>query len=208
MLIVLDLFTFDTIISPINPILPKDGEVTYINRFLDTTTSAWYFQKLIETIDWRQDELFMFGKLIQTKRKVAWYGDAPFTYTYSHKLKTASLWTPDLIELKNSVAQKTGVNYNSCLLNLYHSGGEGMGWHSDDEPELEANGSIASLSLGAARVFDFKHKTTNERVRILLDDGSLLEMKGCTQSYWMHQLPKALKIKEARINLTFRNIVR
>lgn len=204
----MDLFNYDTTINQTHPILSKDGEVLLTNRLLDAKSSAHYFQILTETIDWQQDELLMFGKMIQTKRKVAWYGDAPYTYTYSHSKKHARSWTSELLELKDIVEQKTGGHYNSCLLNLYHSGAEGMGWHSDDEPELESHGSIASLSFGAARMFAFKHKLTKEKVRILLEDGSLLEMKGQTQSNWLHQLPKALKVKDARINLTFRTIVR
>jgi alkylated DNA repair dioxygenase AlkB len=208
LLVVLGLFSFDATTFPINPILPKDGELIYSQSLLDDETAIRYFNRLMETIDWQQDELVIYGKQIQTKRKVAWYGDVPFSYTYSHKEKKALYWTKELLELKEVIEQKTGVSYNSCLLNLYHSGAEGMGWHSDNEPELQINGSIASLSLGAARVFDFKHKTTKEKVRILLENGSLLEMKGTTQSNWLHQLPKTLRVKDPRINLTFRTIVR
>ncbi len=207
MFVALDLFSLDNDHLPINSLLQPDGEARYFHQILDHATAERYFLKLMETIDWQQDELLMFGKHIQTKRKVAWYGDAPYSYTYSHKMKRALVWTPELLDLKHNVEENTGETYNSCLLNLYHSGAEGMGWHCDDEPELKALGSIASLSLGAARMFEFQHKISKEKVRILLEKGSLLEMKGLTQVNWRHQLPKSLKVKSARINLTFRTIV-
>src|SRR5699024_713386 len=111
-----------------------------------------------------------------------------------------------LLELKNKIEEETGEEFNSCLLNLYHDGSEGMGWHSDDESDLKKNGTIGSLSLGAKRKFVFKHKTTKEKVEVFLDHGSLLLMKGETQRYWLHTLPPTKKVKSPRVNLTFRTI--
>ena len=144
--------------------------------------------------------------MIVTKRKVAWYGDKPFKYTYSKTTKSALPWTKELLELKDIIEKKTGETFNSCLLNLYHNGEEGMAWHSDGEKDLKKNGAIGSLSFGTDRKFTFKHKATKQIVSILLEKGSLLVMKGTTQTNWLHRLPPTKKIKDPRINLTFRTI--
>lgn len=188
-------------------LLPLDGEVYYYGQLLNQSQIEHYYNELLTTIQWEQDEVLMFGKLIKTKRKVGWYGDKPYEYTYSKITKKALLWTSALTELKQKIEEKTGETYNSCLLNLYHSGAEGMSWHSDDEKMLAHNGSIASLSLGVARKFTFKHKKTLAKVSRVLENGSLLEMKGSTQQHWLHALPKTKKVHTPRINLTFRTIV-
>ena len=149
----------------------------------------------------------MFGKLITTKRKVAWYGDEEYSYTYSNVTKTANLWTKELLELKEIVDKESEETYNSCLLNLYHSGDEGMGYHTDGEKMLKKNGAIASLSLGAERKFSFKHKENKQRIDVVLEKGSLLVMKKGTQQNWLHRLPPTKKVTTPRINLTFRTIV-
>ena len=157
-------------------------------------------------MQWSHDQALIFGKLITTKRKVAWYGDENYDYTYSKTTKKALRWTEELLELRAIVEEMTSESYNSCLLNLYHSGEEGMAWHSDAEKDLKRNGAIASLSLGADRKFVLKHKETREKVTLLLEHGSLLVMKGTTQSNWLHSLPKSKKVTTARVNLTFRTI--
>jgi alkylated DNA repair dioxygenase AlkB len=148
----------------------------------------------------------IYGKHLVTSRKVAWYGDHNFSYTYSGTTKRALLWTKELLDLKKIVERYSGVTFNSCLLNLYHNGSEGMAWHSDDEKALGKNTNIASLSFGAERKFSFKHKRTKESVSLVLESGSLLMMKGSTQSHWMHRLPPTTKVSRPRINLTFRTI--
>lgn len=198
---------FDNEIDTNRNLLPKDGMVNYYGSILSSHQHDHYFDKLLNTTDWKNDVAIIFGKKIVTKRKVAWYGDVPFGYTYSNVKKSALPWTPILLELKNSIESKTGETFNSCLLNLYHNGGEGMSWHSDAEKELKKNGAIASLSLGAERKFAFKHKQTKQRIPILLERGSLLLMKGETQSNWLHHLPKTTKVTTPRINLTFRTMV-
>ena len=115
-------------------------------------------------------------------------------------------WTPELLSLKEIIELKTGEKFNSCLLNLYHNGNEGMGWHSDNEKELGEHPVIASLSLGAARKFLLKHNQTKQKIAIILESGSLLLMKGETQEKWIHSLPKTKIIQKPRINLTFRFI--
>ena len=189
-------------------LLPYDGEVLYLGPILSIKEAENYFTKLLQTIPWENDEAVIFGKRIITKRKVAWYANEAYTYTYSKVTKTAKIWTTELLELKKLVETKSGESFNSCLLNLYHDGDEGMAWHSDGEKDLKKNGTIASLSLGAERKFAFKHKRNNQVVDLILHKGSLLLMKGETQHHWVHRLPPTKKVKTPRINLTFRTIIR
>jgi alkylated DNA repair dioxygenase AlkB len=188
-------------------ILPKDGTVNYYGKMLKTAEADQFFDTLLNTIEWRNDEAIIFGKRIITKRKVAWYGYKPFEYTYSNITKRALPWTPELIELKEIAERASGETFNSCLLNLYHSGEEGMAWHSDGEKDLKPNGAIGSMSFGAERKFMFKHKETKETVVCQLEHGSLLVMKDSTQTHWLHRLPPTKKVLTPRINLTFRTIV-
>lgn len=188
-------------------LLPLDGTVHYYGPVMDENKSAFYFELLLNEIAWRNDEAMMFGKKITTARKVAWYGDRPFEYTYSGVAKYALPWTKALTELRTIAEKCSGESYNSCLLNLYHNGNEGMAWHSDGEKDLKKNSAIASLSFGALRKFSFKHKVSKERIDVMLEPGSLLVMKGTTQQNWLHRLPPTKKVSGERINLTFRTIV-
>jgi len=193
--------------DPNTNLLPRDGTVLYYGKIMDYSKAEYYYNRLLENIEWKNDEAVIFGKLIITKRKVAWYGDKNFKYSYSNVTKEALSWTTEMLELKSLTEQITGETYNSCLLNLYHDGNEGMAWHSDGEKDLKKNGAIASLSFGAQRKFAFKHKTTKETVSLMLEQGSLLVMKDETQTHWLHRLPPSKKIIKPRINLTFRSIV-
>lgn len=188
-------------------ILPYDGITEYYGKILSEKQCQDYYHYLLNDIQWKQDEAIIFGKFIKTKRKVAWYGNQPFNYTYSNTTKQALPWTNELLALKEIIEKESGVTYNSCLLNLYHSGEEGMAWHSDGEKMLKKNGEIASLTLGAERKFSFKHKSTKQRVDIVLERGSLLVMRDTTQTHWLHRLPPTKKVQSPRINLTFRTIV-
>ncbi|WP_418262686.1 alpha-ketoglutarate-dependent dioxygenase AlkB family protein [Flavobacterium faecale] len=201
----LDLFTPD--IDPTHNLLPKDGTVNYYGFLFSQREANHYLELLLNEIDWKHDEAIIMGKLIVTKRKVAWYGDSAFEYTYSNRTKKALPWTAELLAIKARVEEKTGETFNSCLLNLYHSGEEGMAWHSDAEKDLKKNGAIASLSFGATRKFTFKHKKTKETVSVILENGSLLVMKDETQTHWLHRLPPTKKVLLPRVNLTFRTIV-
>lgn len=201
----MDLFSGQT--SEEYNLLPYDGQVNYYGIALNKEAADRYYRNLLEHIKWEHDIAIMFGKRIVTKRKVAWYGDRPFEYTYSNNTKEALPWNQELRELKKIAENQTGTTYNSCLLNLYHTGEEGMAWHSDDEKDLLPNGAIASMSFGAQRKFAFKHKSTKETVSVVLDHGSLLVMTGTTQTHWHHRLPPTKKVKAARVNLTFRTIV-
>lgn len=188
-------------------ILPYDGIVNYYGKICTKELADSFLQKLLNDIEWKNDQAIIYGKLIVTKRKVAWYGNKPFAYTYSNITKQALPWNNDLLDLKAMIAQQTGHTFNSCLLNLYHTGEEGMAWHSDAEKDLQKDGAIASLSFGAERKFSFKHKQTAEKVEVFLEHGSLLVMKGTTQTHWLHRLPPTTKTKLPRVNLTFRTIV-
>ena len=201
----MDLFNSESVNPP--NCLPQDGCVNYFGRIFSLQDADQYFENLLASINWESDKLFIYGKHIVTKRKVAWYGDSAFEYTYSKATKRALEWTKELSQLKEIIETKTGEKFNSCLLNLYHSGEEGMAWHSDDEKELKKNGAIASLSFGAERKFFFKHKKTKETVSIFLEHGSLLLMKDETQTNWLHRLPPTKLVKKPRINLTFRSII-
>jgi len=187
-------------------LLPKDGTVHYYGKLLNRSTADQYLQVLLNNIEWKNDEAILFGKRIITKRKVAWYGDRAFEYRYSNNTKKALPWTPELLRLKQLVEEKTGETFNSCLLNLYHTGEEGMAWHSDGEKDLKKDGAIGSLSFGAERKFAFKHKTSGETVSLVLEHGSLLVMKDTTQTYWLHRLPPTKQTRRHRVNLTFRTI--
>ena len=198
---------FENIADPHRNLLPQDGTVNYYGKILEEEKAHQFYSQLLNEIEWRNDEAVIFGKKIITKRKVAWYGDENFEYTYSNSTKKALKWTPELLELKKLTEEITGEQFNSCLLNLYHDGNEGMAYHSDGEKDLKKNGAIASLSIGAERKFSFKHKFTKEKVELVLANGSLLVMKDQTQSFWLHRLPPTKKIFTPRINLTFRMIM-
>ena len=188
-------------------ILPFDGEAIYHGLVIDKKQCDFYFQKLFNEIPWENDQAIVFGKHYITKRKVAWFGDKEYNYKYSGVTKQAHIWTPELLQLKQKIEKISETTYNSCLLNLYHTGEEGMAWHSDGEKTLLDNGTIASLTLGAERKFSFKHKETKQRIDVILENGSLLLMKGTTQKNWLHRLPPTKKVFSQRINLTFRTII-
>ncbi len=198
----MDLFTNEQ-----RNLLPKDGTVYYYGTIFSNEAIQHYSETLMNNIEWKNDEAIIFGKHLFTKRKVAWYGDRVFEYTYSKITKRALPWTPELLALKRIVEEKTGESFNSCLLNLYHNGDEGMAWHSDGEKDLKKDGAIASLSFGAVRKFAFKHKESKETVSLFLENGSLLVMKDTTQTHWLHKLPTSKQISKPRINLTFRTII-
>ncbi len=199
----MDLFNTE----PTPNLLPYEGEVLYYGRIFSSQEALSYLDKMLQEIEWKNDEAIIYGKHIITKRKAAWYGDSNYSYTYSNTTKHALPWTLDLLVLKERVEELTGTVFNSCLLNLYHDGNEGMAWHSDDEKSLGKNTCIASLSFGAERKFSLKHKVSKDTVSLVLENGSLLVMKGSTQTHWQHSLPKTTKVKSPRVNLTFRTIV-
>ncbi len=199
------LLPFEFEISKEN-ILPQDGCVLYFGKIFSLEESHFLYEELLKGIEWKNDEAFIYGKHYITKRKVAWYGDKAYEYAYSGLKRTALPWTNTLLELKQKAELICGCEFNSCLLNLYHTGEEGMAWHSDDEPTLNKQAGIASFSFGAERKFSFKHKILGIKVEIRLEKGSLLLMKDETQTHWQHRLPLTKKVNSPRINLTFRTM--
>lgn len=187
-------------------LLHQDGIALYYEKAIPENKIKQLYDELLHHISWENERVVMFGKEIITKRKVAFYSDPSIAYTYASRTKVGLPWKETLVTLKNMVESITKEKYNACLLNLYHNGEEAMGWHCDNEKEILANSSIASLSIGASRKFSFKHKETKETISIQLENGSLLEMKGPIQQHWWHALPKSKKITESRINLTFRQM--
>lgn len=188
-------------------LLPYDGELYNYGFALSKQQADNYFTQLLTQIDWQADTALIYNKLHRTERKIAWYGDKAFVYHYSGTNKVAQPWLAVVHELKKQVEQHLQQRFNSCLVNLYHNGQEGMGWHSDDEQTLGITTSIASLSLGSTRRFCFKHKTTKHKCELSLQHGQLVVMQGVTQRFWWHCIPKMADIHQPRINLTFRTII-
>ena len=183
--------------------------VEYIENFFDFDQSQLYMKHLTNDIKWKREKIRMWGREIITKKRIAWYADEGKSYTYSGSTFHPDQWNELLLEIKKHVEQYIRFEFNSVLLNEYPNGKVGMGWHSDDERELGIDPIIASLSFGANRDFIFKHKTDKsfENIKIHLKSGSLLLILGSTQHHWKHSLPKRLKVREPRINLTFRKIL-
>jgi len=187
-------------------ILPKDGFAYYLPAVLTESESNNVFIQVKTSLPWEPDQLIMFGRKVTTRRKVAWIGDPNCSYTYSGVQKSPQVWTPELLSIKNQIEKLAQTEFNSCLLNFYHDGDDGMGWHSDDERELDPKAPIASLSLGAERKFALRHKKDKETISLFLENGSTLIMYPPTQEYWQHALLKTKTVSEVRINLTFRKI--
>ncbi len=200
------LFAANTTQDGLN-ILPKDGSAFYHPEFMSPADSNQLMNRLHQSLEWNADQLMMFGKLVTTRRKVAWVGDSNCSYTYSGVKKQAQAWIPELLAIKNQLEELAQSQLNSCLLNFYHDGADGMGWHSDDEIELDAQSPIASLSLGATRKFAFRHKQDKSSTSLFLENGSALIMNAPTQQHWQHALLKTRTILTPRINLTFRKII-
>jgi alkylated DNA repair dioxygenase AlkB len=187
----------------------QDINFYYYPNFFNETDSTYFYEKLSDTIEWKQDKIKIFGKLIDLPRLTAWYGDNGKNYSYSGIKMIPNAWTEELLQIKNRIKLLSDVDFNSVLLNLYRNGNDHQSWHSDDEKELGENITIASVNFGQSRDFVFKHKFKKEKKKIYirLASGSFLLMKHPTQLYWFHSVPKRKKIKANRINLTFRKII-
>jgi len=185
----------------------KDGELYYDRFFLNNIEANKYFNLLKKEIQWRQDNIKIFGKIYPQPRLTALYANNNKSYSYSNIKMQPITFTPTLFDIKSKIEKRLNSQFTSCLLNLYRNGQDSNGWHADNEKELGLNPVIASLSLGAERVFHMKHRNDKkEKLKINLTNGSLLVMRGKTQHHWLHQIPKTRKKVEERINLTFRII--
>ena len=179
----------------------------YRPNFFTREESAGLMQKLKANIQWKQETIQMYGKLLNAPRLTAWYGDNSKTYAFSGKKYDPYPWTPGLLFIKQRVDEAAGITFNSVLLNNYRNGNDSVAWHADDEPELGLNPVIASVSFGQARRFDVRHKQNHKlKYSVELENGSLLIMKGELQHRWEHQVPKSTRANRERINLTFRVI--
>jgi alkylated DNA repair dioxygenase AlkB len=186
----------------------KDGWIMYDPCFLEPANCDQYLAYLTHVVPWEQQKVQMFGKWVDQPRLTAFYGDPGVSYTYSGLTWQVQAWPPPLAELRKVIEERCSKQFNSVLLNYYRDGQDSMGWHSDDEPSLGRNPLIASVSFGAERKFMLRHRQKkSSRQEIVLRHGSLLVMGGALQHHWQHQLPKSKKVREARINLTFRNII-
>ncbi len=184
-----------------------DADLTYLPAWLAPERADAWLAALIEQTPWSQPRVRVFGREHPVPRLVAWYGDPQAGYRYSGQTHQPLAWTPLLAQIRRAVERESGGSFNGVLLNLYRSGEDAMGWHSDDEAELGANPLIASLSLGAPRRFDLRRKG-GQRIEhsLLLEHGSLLVMAGATQHHWQHQVARTRKVDAPRLNLTFRLI--
>ncbi len=183
-----------------------DACVSYAPNFLSVDEANIAFEELAATLEWRQDNIVLFGKKMKIPRLQAWYGDSNASYMYSGLLMQAMPWTESLDRLKSRCEKQCNKQFNSVLANLYRNGADSMGMHADDEPELGTKPTIASLTLGAARNFIFKHKLNKQKYSLVLEHGSLLVMQGNTQQYWQHGMNKTKRVNNPRINLTFRYV--
>ncbi|SDR65770.1 Alkylated DNA repair dioxygenase AlkB [Gramella sp. MAR_2010_147] len=185
-----------------------DAELEYFPDFLNEREADHIYEFLLTLQDWKQDKIKLFGKEILQPRLTALFGEKGKSYKYSGLEMFPKEFPEELLKIKRKCeAIDQGIKFNVCLANLYRDGKDSMGWHADDEKELGKNPVIASLSLGTERIFHLKHKNiSTARHKIRLQHGSLLMMKGTTQEFWKHQLPKTKKIVSPRINLTFRRI--
>jgi alkylated DNA repair dioxygenase AlkB len=184
-----------------------DAQISYSPLFLSPDEADRYLKTLQHSLQWRQDQIRLFGRTVAIPRLQAWYGDSGLTYRYSGLQLTAQPWTPALQTLRARIEQYSGHHFNAVLANLYRNGQDSMGWHADDEAELGPNPVIASLSLGQARTFRLRHRSDKKLQHSLeLEHGSLLLMAGTTQHHWQHALPKRSRLHQPRLNLTFRLI--
>lgn len=185
-----------------------DADVRLWPQALPQEEADAWFSTLRSGIDWRQEDILIFGERRRVPRLVAWHGDPGTTYTYSGTTHEPLPWTLELQAIRAGVEALSGYGYNSVLLNRYRDGRDGMGWHADDEPELGLNPVIASVSLGATRRFCLRHRRHKDlKLDLLLPHGSLLCMGGATQHHWVHALPKTRRPVGERINLTFRLLI-
>jgi alkylated DNA repair dioxygenase AlkB len=186
----------------------KDGEIWFMPNFMSVEKSEEYYELLLQDINWEQEQIKMYGKVFDLPRQTAWYGEKGSTYTYSGVQCNPQPWTKELLEIKKVIDHFVpDHHFNSVLLNQYRGGKDKMGWHADDEKELGINPTIASVSLGANRRFDLKHKSDpTQRLQLELTAGSLLVMSGELQHHWVHQVPIQKRVQKTRINLTYRTI--
>jgi alkylated DNA repair dioxygenase AlkB len=188
-------------------LLPFDGSALLFPKFLEPTQTSQIFQQIMGETPWEMPEMVMFGKKYPQAGLSTWFTNTGVNYVYSGITRTPHVMTPLLNHVMNACALKSGAEYNSVLVNLYRDGNDSVSWHSDNEAVNGSEPTIASVSLGATRRFDLRHKESGETVRVDLEDGSLLVMSGLSQHCWVHQIAKTKTKVGPRINLTYRRVV-
>ena len=186
-----------------------DASIFYYPQFFSKQKSNFYLNRFIDSVQWKQNTIKMYGKESLVPRLEAWYGEPGKNYSYSGIMMQPISWTSELLEIKKEIEKVSKTVFNSVLINYYRNGNDRVAWHSDDEKELGKNPVIGSISLGAERNFKLRHKDykiNSLRNNIILKHGSFLLMKGPTQHNWMHEIPRTAKPIGPRINLTFRVI--
>ncbi|NRD71157.1 alpha-ketoglutarate-dependent dioxygenase AlkB [Psychrobacter okhotskensis] len=201
-----DLFTP----SPMDNLLPYEGRLNDLGIVIDNSHEL--YDILLSELPWQADIVTLFGKTHVTTRQIVWMGGDSSSYHYSGHARQSILWSETVFHVKQHVEQQLAnigitANFNSCLLNYYPSGSDGMGYHADDEKELGYQPIIAALSLGATRKFVFKHKKTQDKIELYLESGQLIVMHGDTQTYWKHTITKTKTVNTGRISLTFRQML-
>ena len=184
-----------------------DSDVVHFSGLFSPSEADSLFAQLQQKVTWQQEKIKLYGQVHDLPRLTAWYGDPAKTYIYSGITVRSLEWITPLLEIKRRIEGISDYSFNSVLLNRYRNGSDSVSWHADDEPELGQNPLIGSVTFGEARSFQMKHKSLDEKRKIILEHGSYLLMKGSTQHYWLHQIPKSKRAMGERINLTFRNIV-
>lgn len=188
-------------------LLPRDGSALLVPGFVPAAEADALFDRIGNELPWEETSLPMFGREVREPRLSAWIADPGVVYGYSGRRRTVHPWSMDLAALRRRCTDHCGIEFNGVLANLYRSGQDYMGWHADDEASLGPEPVIASLSFGAERRFDLRHRETGETASCMLSHGSLLIMSGLSQTQWKHRLPRATRTHSARVNLTFRWIV-
>ena len=184
----------------------EDTHLLYLPFFLSSAEADDWFTFLINKVNFQSGEIKLFGKTYAKPRLEAFYAENELTYSYSGKQMKTQPFIDEIEELKKRIQSLSDLDFNAVLINLYRNGMDSNGWHADDEKELGEDPCIASISLGAERIFELKHNQTKKKIKLKLEHGSLLCMMQGSQKFWKHQLPKDKSINEPRINLTFRKI--
>lgn len=185
----------------------QDGELYLLRGFLPQPLANQFYTELHDSLCWQEETLIIAGKRVLVPRLVAWYGDDDACYRYSSVAHEPLPWIPPLLSIKAKIEQQTGTVFNSVLANLYRNGNDSLGWHADKEKELGQDPAIASLSLGAQRLFKIRHNKSKAILTFNLQHGDLLLMAGRLQHYWRHCVPKISKLTDPRVNLTYRYIL-
>ncbi|MDO9106518.1 MAG: alpha-ketoglutarate-dependent dioxygenase AlkB [Methylovulum sp.] len=187
--------------------MPSCPDLKLIDGFYDAAESVRLFQQLLHGQDWPDNRYVVSGRQFILPRLQTWHADSGIRYSYSNNLLETRPWTPLLLAIRSRVESHLGFSFNSVLVNLYRNGGDHVGWHSDNEPELGGQPLIASLTLGAERPLQFRHKQSARQGQVLLPSGSLLVMQPDFQHHWLHSVPPDPNLADGRINLTFRKVI-